>query len=1039
MTKALELAKFGRETPPTGVVVGDSDTQTLSSKTFSDGPVFSSGAVNAVPYLNASKVFSTAATFVFDGTNLGIGVASPGYMLHVKGGALGVTSADGTVTSIINYNSLGTVTNTDFVFNTNSAERARVSSTGLAVTGALSTTGNVSVSSTNPTLTLTRTDNGTSPAASINFSATSTVKWQIATNQAIGPGLEFNAGNGTSNKMYLNTAGNLGIGNSNPTAKLHIKGTEYAQYIETDSTTNGDAIRLALVAPGAQSQVELEWWNDSTKTGGGYGLIQTGKTGNSPNFNFMVGNVGISTTNPTAKLDVAGGGLSVSGWSNNNSGSAGGIEIGWDGAQSVIQSYNRVGNGYTPLAFNASKHIFGTGSVGIGITDPISPLHVKTGGNVFTVPTQNAIGGGTGSRVHFIGTEPGLMLSSDMNLSNAVSSGTGTASLGLQIGYYGANDVRSQLYWAGTPLTFTYGSNPTASPQERMRILTNGNLAIGTTANTAQKLNVNGAVWLLGNDDASYSTIIEPRYDSAQPFAIRTRNNDSTMVNWLNIYADGGGSNNRIVLGAGGWPVVIGATTITTGLGFKLKVDGNTQLWNSVNSGSEIRRFSWYNGIYNNGSIRMIVGAGQINRGEMGFYVNNGAEEQLAQYIDYAQNVLLTGTTTGTVSAAKLQIQTPASQTNAIDVITTGGTANNGGSFGMFSDAVYISSNWYYAGGQLKRVAANGSANIVLASASTDVGTYIAFATGITAAGSPTERMRINTDGNVGIGTTDPQTKLQIGNYTSDVAITLANLNNGSSRINFYDQNNSEGTYLKATGETYGGTISFGARWDDDEDKMVLKMYQPSAGGGSYHIRVGIGTNNPGAHLEIAASAPQLILNADTQATNFKKVRLASSNNNAGDFVISAINDDTSLKNYMLYVSNAGSVGIGNTGPTNKLDVSGTIGKKYTSNITVPANNTATAVLNLSNGENFSNWLAANMNTGGPCTGTISITWDTGGSANSSIWSFAKHSGFNGVSITLMSSVSYNGDTTASGGIISSRNNGAGTVTPIFNVILTSS
>ena len=201
------------------------------------------------------------------------------------------------------------------------------------------------------------------------------------------------------------------------------------------------------------------------------------------NYEYFNANVGIGTTNPTAKLDVAGGGLSVSGWSNNNSGSAGGIEIGWDGTQSVIQSYNRVGNGYTPLAFNASKHIFGTGGVGIGIgtADPISPLHVKTSGNVFTVPTQNAIGGGTGSRVHFIGTEPGLMLSSDMNLSNAVSTGTGTASLGLQIGYYGANDVRSQLFWAGTPLTFTYASAPTASPQERMRIATNGSVGIGTT------------------------------------------------------------------------------------------------------------------------------------------------------------------------------------------------------------------------------------------------------------------------------------------------------------------------------------------------------------------------------------------------------------------------------------------------------------------------------------------------------------------------------------------------------------------------------
>jgi hypothetical protein len=116
------------------------------------------------------------------------------------------------------------------------------------------------------------------------------------------------------------------------------------------------------------------------------------------------------------------------------------------------------------------------------------------------------------------------------------------------------------------------------------------------------------------------------------------------------------------------------------------------------------------------------------------------------------------------------------------------------------------------------------------------------------------ESMRITNAGNVGIGTTNPETKLHIGNYQSDVAITLANLNNSTSRINFYDNNNTEGTYLKATGESYGGTISLGARWDDDEDKMVLKMYQVSAGG-NYHIRAGIGNTAPEGTLHVTASA----------------------------------------------------------------------------------------------------------------------------------------------------------------------------------------
>ena len=130
-------------------------------------------------------------------------------------------------------------------------------------------------------------------------------------------------------------------------------------------------------------------------------------------------------------------------------------------------------------------------------------------------------------------------------------------------------------------------------------------------------------------------------------------------------------------------------------------------------------------------------------------------------------------------------------------------------------------------------------------------------------------------------------------------------------------------------------------------------------------------------------------------------------------------------------------VGIKASSPTNMLDVSGSIGKRYTSNVTVTNNNTSTAVLNPFNGQNFSDWLGTNFSTGGPCTGTISITWDTGGSASSAIFSFAKHSGFNGANITLMSSTNYNGDTTTDGSYIYLRNNGSSSITPVFSVLLT--
>jgi len=53
--------------------------------TLTANPVLSAGTANGVTYLNGSKSFTSGSTFVFDGTNVGIGTASPSYKLEVKG------------------------------------------------------------------------------------------------------------------------------------------------------------------------------------------------------------------------------------------------------------------------------------------------------------------------------------------------------------------------------------------------------------------------------------------------------------------------------------------------------------------------------------------------------------------------------------------------------------------------------------------------------------------------------------------------------------------------------------------------------------------------------------------------------------------------------------------------------------------------------------------------------------------------------------------------------------------------------------------
>jgi len=82
--------------------------------------------------------------------------------------------------------------------------------------------------------------------------------------------------------------------------------------------------------------------------------------------------------------------------------------------------------------------------------------------------------------------------------------------------------------------------------------------------------------------------------------------------------------------------------------------------------------------------------------------------------------------------------------------------------------------------------------------------------------------------------------------------------------------------------------------------------------------RIGIGTSSPSANLEVAASAPTFILNANSQATNKKKVRLAASQVSAGDFHVQNMQDDgTTLVGSRFITKDDGTL---LTGPNNFID-----------------------------------------------------------------------------------------------------------------------
>ncbi len=107
-------------------------------------------------------------------------------------------------------------------------------------------------------------------------------------------------------KFYISTSGNVGIGTTSPTSKVHVVGSDERTnlVVESNSATFGPELRLNSTGGGHEWRIvsgsasnpygagSFELW-DQTESASRFGITATG-------------NVGIGTTNPTAKLDVAG-------------------------------------------------------------------------------------------------------------------------------------------------------------------------------------------------------------------------------------------------------------------------------------------------------------------------------------------------------------------------------------------------------------------------------------------------------------------------------------------------------------------------------------------------------------------------------------------------------------------------------------------------------------------------------------------------------------------------------------------------------------
>ena len=308
-----------------------------------------------------------------------------------------------------------------------------------------------------------------------------------------------------TNSMTIDSTGNVGIGTSNPQAKLHVHTPSY-NYKDLILDSDTPSIRFADIASSELSYgIHADGGNLYF---GSYAYANRYDAANSTNvITINQGNVGIGTTSPAEKVQIAGHlGLSaggeiyrsihyddtVPGWRylDTNVPAYALRTYGTNKLELAVFPEGTAGTApawsYTALGIDTSN-----GNVGIGTTSPIQALDF--GGRLKNIRFEYAHLGETGSEAAtLLGNN--MRASTTINSQIEISTHTNDAAHGLRMlyndGWRFISVPQSHGLAVGTaldPNTYT-----------KMRITTAGNVGIGT-ASPGAKLDVIGTVRAAGS------------------------------------------------------------------------------------------------------------------------------------------------------------------------------------------------------------------------------------------------------------------------------------------------------------------------------------------------------------------------------------------------------------------------------------------------------------------------------------------------------------------------------------------------------------
>ena len=620
---------------------------------FTANPILSGGTANGVLYLNGSKVATSGTALVFDGTNLGIGTSSPSSFSSlanefvVNGStSVGITISESTGAGTSNllfaatssFPNRGNIsydhTASALTFGINATEAMRLTSSTLYTASGI----NVGIGTSSPTQKLHVAGN------ILSLSAAGTDSYiNVATNTVQNTYVGFNNSGSTNaagalnNHSYfgsgnaygiqfitngsaaatINTSGNLGIGTSSPSARLHVK----------DAT--GTAVTLLNLESGYSnpSGNKSILWTDATNALGRISISYTASTGSTMSFGSLY-NGGYQTSDLMVLTNTGNLGLGVtpSAWRSTNPA----FQIGQTGSVFAYSSSNIVGFGNNVFIDSAGNEKYiATATAG----------YYRINGNAHQ--WFNAASGTAGNTISFtqamtLDASGNLEIGGTVSLGRklTVNSSTDGYSMSLfQSGAYNSGKLAGTVYagyYDGTSITdmasIRGGKENTTSGNyagmlsfytrvnggsdtERARITSGGDLLVGDTANSAgARLYVKGS----GATSGSVAMVVR----NSTPSDLLYIRNDGYMTF---------GISPAMTLTAGG-DLLVGTTTYQSK---RITIDGGSggAVWancstsanpvnvtyNTATSGDNLFEEFYTDGGVLRGTISYNRGAGQVS------------------------------------------------------------------------------------------------------------------------------------------------------------------------------------------------------------------------------------------------------------------------------------------------------------------------------------------------------------------------------------------------------------------------------------------